>query len=53
LLNGIDQEVLTWRPAPGEWCVNEVVGHLIEADRQSFMIRIKGMLEAEHYEQTG
>lgn len=50
LLNGIDQDVLTWRPAPGEWCINEVVGHLIEADRQSFMIRIKGMLEAEHYE---
>ena len=50
LLRDVDQEVLAWRHAPGEWCINEVVGHLIEADRQAFMIRIKGMLAAEHYE---
>jgi hypothetical protein len=50
LLHDVDRAVLIWRPAPGEWCINEVVGHLIEADRQAFMVRIKGMLKAEHYE---
>lgn len=50
LLRDVDRAVLVWRPAPGEWCINEVVGHLIEADRRAFMIRIKGMLEAEHYQ---
>lgn len=38
--------VLTWHPAPGEWCVNEVLGHLIEADRRGFGGRIRGMLVA-------
>ena len=35
----------TIRPAPGEWCANEVVGHLIETDRRSFAGRIRTMLE--------
>lgn len=30
----------TVRPAPGEWCANEVVGHLLEADRRGFFGRI-------------
>ena len=50
LLGDVDRAALIWRPAPGEWCINEVVGHLIESDRQAFMKRIRGMLEAEKYE---
>jgi hypothetical protein len=38
--------VLTWHPAAGEWCVNEVLGHLIEADRRGFAGRIRGILSA-------
>ncbi len=49
LLRDVDRKDLVWRQAPGEWCINEVVGHLIEADHQAFMVRIKGMLEAEHF----
>jgi hypothetical protein len=30
-----------WRPAPGEWCANECVGHLIEAERRGFAGRIR------------
>jgi DinB family protein len=33
-----------WRPAPGEWCANEVVGHLIEAEGRGFAGRIRAML---------
>lgn len=29
---------------PGEWCVNEVVGHLIEAEKRGFAGRIRDIL---------
>jgi hypothetical protein len=41
----LSPETLRWRPAPGEWCVNEVVGHLIEADQRGFAGRIRTMLD--------
>jgi hypothetical protein len=28
-------------PAPGEWCANQVLGHLVEADRRGFVGRIR------------
>ena len=39
--------VLSWRPAPGEWCVKEVLGHLIEAERRGFAGRIRLMLASD------
>jgi hypothetical protein len=39
-LGALPVSVLTWHPAVGEWCVNEVIGHLIEAERQGFAGRI-------------
>lgn len=33
-----------WHPAPGEWSINEVIGHLIEAERRGFAGRIKILL---------
>jgi len=33
-----------WRPAAGEWCANEVVGHLIEAEQRGFAGRIRTIL---------
>jgi hypothetical protein len=36
-----------WRPAPGEWCANEVVGHLIEAEGRGFAGRIRTILAEE------
>jgi hypothetical protein len=38
-------EALRWRPAPGEWCVLEVIGHLIEAEQRGFAGRIRLILE--------
>ena len=29
------KEFLQWRPAPEEWCVQEVVGHLIETEERT------------------
>lgn len=36
---------LSWHPAPGEWCVNEVVGHMIEAERRGFAGRIRQIID--------
>lgn len=35
------------RPAEGEWSVNEVLGHLIEAERRGFNGRIRQVLAAD------
>ncbi len=37
-------EALTWHPADGEWCVNEVVGHLLEAEERGFRGRIERII---------
>jgi hypothetical protein len=46
-LGAMPERVLTWHPAPGEWCVKEVLGHLIEAERRGFAGRIRNILGAE------
>src|SRR6266850_4003096 len=38
------EAVLVWHPAPGEWCVKEVLGHLIETERRGFAGRIRIIL---------
>jgi hypothetical protein len=43
-------ELLQWRPAPEEWCVLEVVGHLIEAEERGFAGRIRAILAEERPE---
>ena len=45
-LAALPPSLLRWHPAPGEWCVNEVLGHLIEADRRGFGGRIRTILAA-------
>jgi DinB superfamily len=35
-----------WHPAAGEWCVKEVLGHIIEAERRGFAGRIRIILAA-------
>ena len=43
-LTAVPSSLLSWHPAPGEWCVNEILGHLIEADRRGVGGRIRVML---------
>jgi hypothetical protein len=35
-----------WHPAAGEWCANEVLGHIFEAERRGFNGRIRTILAA-------
>jgi DinB superfamily len=46
-LGALPERVLTWHPAPGEWCAKEVIGHLIEAERRGFAGRIRIILGAD------
>jgi hypothetical protein len=39
--------VLTWRPGPDEWCVLEVIGHLVETEERGFAGRIRAILAEE------
>jgi hypothetical protein len=45
LLRSISREIASWRPAPQEWCVNECVGHIIEAENRGFAGRIRIILD--------
>jgi DinB superfamily len=47
LVRPLPRDMFTWHPTPGKWCINEVVGHLIEADRHDFMGRIRLILDHE------
>ncbi|MBV9359018.1 MAG: DinB family protein [Chloroflexi bacterium] len=45
-VGALPESVLVWHPAEGEWCVNEVLGHLIEAERRGFAGRVRELVEA-------
>ncbi len=45
-LGALGDELAGWRPGPGEWCANEVVGHLVEADARGYGGRIRRILAA-------
>jgi hypothetical protein len=46
-LAALPDRVVAWHPAPGEWCVKDVIGHLIEAERRGFAGRIRIILGAD------
>lgn len=43
----LSDKAASWHPAPGEWCVKEVLGHLIEAERRGFAGRVREFLAKE------
>ena len=47
LTDAAPAELLVWRPAPGEWCALDVVGHLIETEERGFAGRIRTLLAEE------
>lgn len=47
LLQPIDPELLAARPEPGEWCVLEVIAHLVATDRDAFRHRITSIVAGE------
>jgi hypothetical protein len=44
LVSGVAPEVARYAPAPGQWSINEIVGHLIDEERHDFRVRIDYML---------
>lgn len=42
-VTAVPPRVATWHAADGEWCVNECLGHVIEAERRGFAGRIRAM----------
>ncbi len=45
LLTGLSEKEYTWRPAPEKWCLQEIVCHLYDEEREDFRIRTKLVLE--------
>lgn len=43
----------SWHQAPGEWCANEVVGHIVEAEKRGFAGRIRLFLKEDHPKTQG
>jgi hypothetical protein len=37
-------DALAWHPAEGEWCVKDVLGHLIESEKRGFAGRVRVIL---------
>ena len=54
-LTSIDKEKAKIKPAPGKWCVNEILGHLIDSainnHRRFLLMQINNNLIFEGYEQ--
>ena len=46
-VRALPDPILRWHPAPGEWCVKDVLGHIIEAERRGFGGRIRIILESD------
>jgi hypothetical protein len=44
-VEALTDDLAAWHPAPGEWCVRQCLGHLIEAERRGFAGRIRFLLE--------
>ena len=43
-LEPLGDDALRWHPAPGEWCIKEVLGHLLETERRGFAGRIQRII---------
>ncbi|MBM3218261.1 MAG: DinB family protein [Candidatus Rokubacteria bacterium] len=43
-VHALPDAILRWHPAAGEWCVKDVLGHIIEAERRGFAGRIRIIL---------
>ncbi len=43
-----DNEIAQWHPSPDDWCINDVLGHLIEADKHAFAARISLILSEDN-----
>jgi DinB family protein len=52
-VRALGDEDARWHPAAGEWCVNEVIGHMIEAEKRGFAGRIERTLKEDRPREAG
>ena len=45
-ISGADDKVLSKKPSKDEWCIKEIVGHIIETDKL-FVMRVETVLKAQ------
>jgi len=45
LLEGVQPELITWRPKPDKWCLLEIVCHLYDEEQYDFRYRVQWVLE--------
>jgi hypothetical protein len=48
ILRSVPPDAASWRPAPNEWCANECLGHIIEAEKRGFAGRIRLILDTDN-----
>lgn len=48
ILRAIPPDAASWCPAPEEWCANECLGHIIEAEKRGFAGRIRIILKQDN-----
>ncbi len=53
LVQNAPATLLTWQPAPGEWCILEVIGHLVETEERGFGGRIRALMTEERPQFSG
>jgi DinB family protein len=47
-IGALRQDQLIWRPSESDWCINEIIGHLIETEERGYAGRIQSILENDH-----
>ena len=52
-LSALPAAAAAWHPAAGEWCVKEVLGHLIESEQRGFAGRIRIILAGDRPQLEG
>jgi uncharacterized damage-inducible protein DinB len=45
-ITSMGEDLAAWHPVPEEWCAKQVVGHMIEAERRSFVGRIVSVMNS-------
>jgi len=53
VLTDLSDDIASWHPAGGEWCIKECLGHMLEAEARGFAGRIRRILETPGLEEAG
>lgn len=44
-LSGMPTDFITWKSAPSDWCILEIICHLVDEEKEDFRARVKHSLE--------